>query len=102
MTALRRKSVALTGYLETLVQRDARGARCTILTPAEPSARGAALSLRAATSTATARARCSTACAARGIVPDWREPDVIRAAPVPFYNTLRRRLALRRRACARS
>jgi kynureninase len=23
----------------------------------------------------------------RGILPDWREPDVIRAAPVPFYNS---------------
>jgi len=26
------------------------------------------------------------ACDRRSILPDWREPDVIRAAPVPFYN----------------
>ena len=45
MPALRRKSVALTGYLEALVG-EMLGPRITIVTPADPEARGAALSLR--------------------------------------------------------
>ena len=45
MTALRRKSVALTGYLEMLV-REILAKQVTVVTPADPEARGAALSLR--------------------------------------------------------
>ena len=85
MAALRRKSVALTGYLEALV-REMLGAKVTIVTPADPEARGAALSLRVHVNRDRAWS-VFEGLRTRGIVPDWREPDVIRAAPVPFYNS---------------
>lgn len=85
LPALRRKSVALTGYMEALIQARLAG-RVTILTPADPDARGAALSLRLECPRDLARAAFD-GLRARGIVPDWREPGVIRAAPVPFYNS---------------
>ncbi len=84
LAALRRKSTALTGYLDALV-RARLGAQATILTPVEPAARGAMLSLRLARSRDQARAAFD-GLRRRGFVPDWREPDVIRVAPVPFYN----------------
>jgi len=82
--ALRAKSVALTGYLEALIDARLAG-RVTILTPRESGARGAALSLRLECGRNRARAAFE-GLRRRGIVPDWREPGVIRAAPVPFYN----------------
>ena len=85
MTRLRRKSVGLTGYLEALV-RELLGEQVTIVTPADPEARGAALSLRVHVNRDRAWA-VFEGLRKRGIVPDWREPDVIRAAPVPFYNS---------------
>jgi kynureninase len=85
MARLRRKSVALTGYLEALVQ-DMLAKQVTIVTPADAQARGAALSLRVHVNRDRAWA-VFEGLRRRGIVPDWREPDVIRAAPVPFYNT---------------
>jgi len=84
LPALRRKSVALTGYFEALVQARL-ASMVTIATPADPAARGAALSLRLSTSRDAARAAFD-GLRRRGFVPDWREPDVIRVAPVPFYN----------------
>ena len=84
LAALRAKSVALTGYLEALIDARLAG-RVTILTPRDREARGAALSLRLECSRDRARAAFE-GLRARGIVPDWREPGVIRAAPVPFYN----------------
>jgi kynureninase len=84
LAALRAKSVALTAYLEQLI--DARlGGRVTVLTPRDRGARGAALSLRLECDRDRARAAFD-GIRARGFVPDWREPGVIRAAPVPFYN----------------
>jgi len=83
--ALRAKSVALTGYLESLLDARLAG-RVTLLTPRDPEARGAALSLQLECGRDQARAAFD-ALHARGIVPDWREPGVIRAAPVPFYNS---------------
>jgi kynureninase len=84
LAALRAKSVALTAYLEQLI--DARlGGQVTVLTPRDWEARGAALSLQLECSRDRARAAFD-GIRARGFVPDWREPGVIRAAPVPFYN----------------
>jgi kynureninase len=60
--------------------------RVQVITPADPAARGAALSLRLL-GLARDRARAVfEGIRRRGILPDWREPDVIRAAPAPFYN----------------
>jgi kynureninase len=86
LPALRRKSVALTGYLEQLVQQRL-GGRVQVITPAEPQARGAALSLRLLGLTRDRARQVFEGLRRRQILPDWREPDVIRAAPVPFYNT---------------
>ena len=52
----------------------------------DPAARGAALSLRLEVDRNRARA-IFDGLRTRGILPDWREPGVIRAAPVPFYNS---------------
>lgn len=81
---LREKSVALTGYLESLLNARLRNS-LTILTPAEPAARGCQLSLRLHRSPAEARAVHATL-TERGYICDRREPDVIRLAPVPLYN----------------
>lgn len=84
LAALRRKSIALTGYLDALI-RARLGTEVEILTPADPAQRGAMLSLRLARTRDAARAAFD-GLRRRGFVPDWREPDVIRVAPVPFYN----------------
>jgi kynureninase len=85
LPALRRKSVELTGYLESLANARLAG-KATILTPSAPAARGVALSFRLECDRARARGAFDGLCA-RGVLPDWREPGLIRAAPVPFYNT---------------
>jgi kynureninase len=85
LPALRRKSVELTGYFERLVQQRLAG-RVQVITPADPQARGAALSLRLLGLTRDRARQVFEAMRQRLILPDWREPDVIRAAPAPFYN----------------
>jgi kynureninase len=85
MQALRSKSVLLTGYLETLLKARV-GDALSILTPAYPDERGCQLSLRLHRSADQARA-AHRALTEHGCICDWREPDVIRVAPVPMYNT---------------
>lgn len=85
MQALRSKSLQLTGYLEGLLNARLQ-ADVTILTPADPVARGCQLSIRLKRSPAGARAVHSNL-ARQGYLCDWREPDVIRVAPVPLYNS---------------
>ncbi len=85
MPALRAKSLQLTAYLESLL-RSQLADSVTILTPADPEARGCQLSLRLRRSAAEAH-KVFDALAAAGFTGDWREPDVIRVAPVPLYNT---------------
>jgi kynureninase len=78
---LRNKSVSLTGYAESLLQEGTSGG-FSVITPREPFRRGAQLSLRIGKN---GRAVCD-ALAADGIICDWREPDILRVAPVPLYN----------------
>jgi kynureninase len=84
LPALRSKSEQLTGYMEKLIKARLAG-KVSVVSPAEPASRGAALSLRLECTPDRARAAFD-GIRARGILPDWREPGWIRAAPVPFYN----------------
>ena len=85
LPALRLKSIALTRYLEALIDSRLAG-RVTALTPRDPEQRGAALSLQLECGRDAARGAFD-GLRRRGIVLDWREPGVIRAAPAPFYNS---------------
>lgn len=85
MPALRARSIRLTGYLESLL-RSRLSDRVTVITPADPEARGCQLSLRLARTRSGARAVFG-GLLERGFIVDWREPDVIRVAPIPLYNT---------------
>jgi kynureninase len=84
MPALREKSLQLTGYLEFLLHERLHD-RIEIITPANPAERGCQLSLRVRADRNRARAIYETL-EQRGVTCDWREPDVIRLAPVPLYN----------------
>lgn len=81
--ALRAKSVLLTDFLAELLRPLA--AAVQILTPHDSAHRGCQLSLRL-TGGATRGRRAFEALRARGVVCDWRSPDIIRVAPVPLYN----------------
>ncbi len=82
MDALVQKSKLLTGYLEFLLLNGKRK-DFRIITPADPAQRGCQLSIvmekegKQVFDTLTQN----------GIIADWREPDVIRVAPVPLYNS---------------
>jgi kynureninase len=82
MQRLRDKSESLTSYLEYLLaQKESRD--FTVITPCEPERRGAQLSIRMLR---TGRSICDRLIK-QGAVCDWREPDILRVAPVPLYNT---------------
>ena len=78
MPDVRAKSIALTGYLEALLA----GVGVEVITPSDPAARGAQLSLRFDNAEAVLERL-----AARGVVADFRAPDIIRVAPIPLYTT---------------
>jgi kynureninase len=80
---LRDKSVALTGYLEFLIAR--LGAGVQLITPRDPAARGCQLSFRIVGPGRGAKVLAWLT--EHGVAVDWREPDVIRAAPIPLYNS---------------
>lgn len=84
MAALRKKSVLLTGYLEFLINEFNKVDKIfEILTPKEPEDRGCQLSLYLLKYGKPLFDELMK----RGVLADWREPDVIRIAPVPLYNT---------------
>jgi kynureninase len=81
MPALRLKANQLTAYLEFLLDRLPQGF-CQVLTPRDPKRRGCQLSLRISQNPKELVRKLGEA----GVICDFREPDVIRAAPVPLYN----------------
>lgn len=84
LQSLRHKSVALTGYLEYLLDRLAPDVE--LITPRAVDSRGCQLSIRVKGPQGRGR-RVFDALSASGVIGDWREPDTIRLAPVPLYNT---------------
>lgn len=85
LPALRAKSEQLTGYLEQLIDAGLRDV-LQVATPRDPAQRGCQLSIRVIGGRERGRALFDFL-AARGVLGDWREPDVIRISPVPLYNS---------------
>ena len=79
---LRTKAIKLTGYLEDLVNSLGDDV-VNIVTPSDPDQRGCQLSIQVR----NADKRIYDAITEEGVIADWREPDVIRVAPVPLYNS---------------
>jgi len=86
MPALRRKSRKLTGYLEYTIDRLAgefQDARISIITPRDPDQRGCQISM----DVAGRERQLFDDMIAAGVIADFREPCIIRMAPVPLYNS---------------
>ncbi|MBI1193303.1 MAG: kynureninase [Bacteroidetes bacterium] len=81
MEPLRTKSEQLTGYLEYLLNQ-IQSSDFRIITPSDPAQRGCQLSIQFKQHGKEVFEALKQA----GIIADWREPDVIRVAPVPLYN----------------
>jgi len=82
ISSIREKSMKLTGYLAYLL-RSIPSDRISIITPSDPKQRGAQLSV----SIQGSGKSLHEALTAQDIITDWREPDVIRVAPAPLYNS---------------
>lgn len=82
MDKLRKKSIALTAYLENLV-KSLGDDIINIITPTNPEKRGAQLSIQVKNANKDLFNKITT----DGVIADWREPDVIRVAPTPMYNS---------------
>lgn len=87
MDKLRAKSDQLTAYLEAVIndisERLNHLCEFEIITPKNPKERGAQLSILAH---GKGKAMFD-ALTKQGVIADWREPNVIRIAPVPLYNS---------------
>lgn len=84
MPALVEKSRKLTGFLFYLLsQINKAKERVEIITPKDENHRGCQLSLFVKENGKEVFQKLSD----KGVVADWREPNVIRVAPVPLYNT---------------
>ena len=80
MKAIREKSVRITGYLEYLLDQLPKGF-CTIITPRNPEERGSQLSIRLSKDPKDMLETLKR----EGAICDFRNPDIIRATPVPLY-----------------
>jgi len=81
--ALRRKSIKLTSYLQFFLEDGSSGNRFKLITPREANERGCQLSIQAQELPKELFGKLEAA----GVKCDFREPNVIRAAPTPLYNT---------------
>jgi len=82
MSQLRQKSEKLTSYLEFLLKSELKD-HITIITPVSVKGRGCQLSIRLN----NPNINIIDILHEKGVVCDWRDPDVLRVAPVPLYNT---------------
>jgi kynureninase len=86
MSALRKKSLALTSFLEKVIKEvaeDQGDNGFEIITPTDPNQRGSQLSILVHGHGKS----LFDALTDEGVIADWREPNVIRIAPVPIYNS---------------
>jgi len=102
---LRKRSVRLTGKLEELLlqskyyvplqdvtsrfSEDTQAIGFTILTPTDPESRGAQLSLLFLPSGKGVMRKVHDVLVSFGVIGDEREPDVIRLAPCPLFNSVK-------------
>ena len=82
MNRLRQKAISLTGYMEFLVKTLGEDV-INIVTPTDPEQRGSQLSIQVK----SADKKLFDKITEEGVIADWREPDVIRVAPVALYNS---------------
>lgn len=82
MNSLRQKSLKLTGYLAYLIN-SLNLDEVSIITPDSVEDRGCQLSIVVKNKGRFVFDKLTEA----GVIADWREPEVIRVAPVPMYNT---------------
>ena len=82
MNKLRMKSIKLTGYLEYLILQ-MNNKNIDIITPKDPNQRGCQLSIKLNNSKKSLHENLRL----NNVITDWRDPNVIRCAPVPFYNS---------------
>ena len=82
MNKLRMKSIKLTGYLEYLILQ-MNNKNIDIITPKDPNQRGCQLSIKLNNSNKSLHENLRL----NNVITDWRDPNVIRCAPVPFYNS---------------
>jgi len=76
------KSKVLTGYFEFLINQ-LNNKDIKIITPSNPNERGCQLSIQVKNADKFLYDKLTDA----GVITDWREPDVIRCAPIPLYNS---------------
>ncbi len=77
-----KKAKDLTGYFEFLLNSIGKET-IRIITPSDPYQRGCQLSIQVKQADKSLHEKLTRA----GVISDWREPDVIRCAPVPLYNS---------------
>ena len=82
--AIRAKSLKMTSYLTSLVDEVLSQSpfNFSIGTPREEARRGGHVAIEHQEAL-----RISEALRSRGVVPDFRPPNIIRVAPIPLYNT---------------
>lgn len=86
MERIRKKALSLTAYLEYVINEVSRtiaNGKFEVITPAEPENRGSQLSILMHGQGRPLFDKLTEL----GVIADWREPNVIRMAPVPLYNS---------------
>jgi kynureninase len=79
---IREKAIKLTGFLEYLLL-EIKDKRIEMITPTNPQERGSQISIKLKGATKQLFDDLMKA----GVISDWREPNVIRLAPISLYNS---------------